>query len=87
MAAEILWCFVRYSLVSIVLARAAVFFSLLTYPIAILCSGYLFWHGRWGIGALAFLWPLLAAIFQLPAKTGVLELELARRVGYFQSGS
>lgn len=82
MAAEVLWCAVRYSFVSIALARAAVVLSLLAYPAAAICSGYLFWHGRWGVGALAFLWPLLASVFQLPAKVGVLELAMAKRIGY-----
>jgi hypothetical protein len=82
LAAEILWCAVRYSFVSIVLARAAVFLSLVAYPAAVICAGYLFWHHRWGVGALAFLWPILASVFQLPAKVGMLELALAKRIGY-----
>lgn len=81
-AAEILWCALRYSFVSILLTRLAVFLSLLAYPVGIVSSGYLFWHARWAVGALAFLWPVVAAWFQLPAKVGVIELALAKRIGY-----
>jgi hypothetical protein len=83
--AEVLWCAVRYSSVSILLARAAVFLALLSYPSALISSGYLFWHGHWGVGALAFLWPLLASVFQLPGKVGRLEVALAKRIGYVPS--
>ena len=87
LAAEIIWSALRYAFVSVVLARAAVFLALLAYPSAVICAGYLFWHGRWGVGALTFLWPLLASVFQLPAKVGVLELALAKRIGYVASGA
>jgi hypothetical protein len=81
-ATEIVWCVVRYSFVSILLTRAAVFLSLLAWVVAPVCAGYLFWHGRWVVGSIAFLWPVLASAFQLPAKVGVLELALAKRIGY-----
>jgi len=86
-AAEVLWCAVRYSFVNILLIRVAVFLALLSYPVALISSGYLFWNGRWGVGALAFVWPLLASVFQLPAKVGLLELALAKRIGYGPSSA
>lgn len=78
-----IWCFVRYSFVSVRLASVVVIPVVwLKWPAMLVSSIYLFWHHQFGGGVLALLWPFVASLTCLPAKTGVIELELARQLGY-----
>jgi hypothetical protein len=93
-AAEVLWRFVRYSYVSPRLASAgATFVIFLKWPCAIGAAIYLLVQHRYPVAAFAILWPLIASIASLPAtfvaalfrrhtQVGVVELELAKRIGY-----
>ena len=93
-AAEFLWRFVRYAFVSPRLASVgAVFVIVLKWPCAIGAAIYLVVQHRYPIALLAILWPLvaslapvsvtlIAALFGRHALVGVVELQLAKRIGY-----
>jgi hypothetical protein len=93
-AAEFLWRLVRYAFVSPRLASAgATFVIFLKWPCAIGAAIYLAIQHRYLVALLAILWPLIASIASAPATfiaalfrrhtlVGVVELELAKRVGY-----
>lgn len=79
----ILWCFVRYSFVSPGVADIVVIPVVwLKWPAAIGSGVYLFWHHQIAAGVFAFIWPLIASFTGLPAKIGVIELALAKKIGY-----
>jgi hypothetical protein len=92
--AEFLWRFVRYSFVSPRLANVgATLVIFLKWPCAIGAAIYLLIQHRYGVAVLAILWPLIAGIASVPAtmiaasfgrhtQVGLVELELAKRVGY-----
>ena len=94
LAAELLWRFVRYAFVSPRLASAgATFVIFLKWPCAIGAAIYLFIQHRYAVGLLAVLWPLVASIVSVPGTlitalfgrhtlVGVVELQLAKRIGY-----
>src|SRR5438093_997011 len=76
----IIWCPVRYSLVSPRLAQIALFFVLLKWPTSLGSAIYLFVHGSYLSGAVALLWPLLAGLIGIPGKIGVVEFALAKKI-------
>ena len=79
----VVWCFVRYSFVSIHLAGAVVLPVVwLKWPAAIGSSIYLFCHHQIGGGVVALIWPLVASFAGIPAKIGVIELTFAKKIGY-----
>ena len=79
----VLWCFFRYSFVSPGLAGAVVVPVVwLKWPAAVGSSVYLFWHHQIVAGVFALIWPLVASFTGLPAKIGVIELALAKKIGY-----
>ncbi len=79
----VLWCFVRYSFVSVHLAGAVVVPVVwLKWPAAIGSSIYLFFHHQIAAGVVALIWPLVASFTGLPAKIGVIELAFAKKIGY-----
>jgi hypothetical protein len=92
--AEFIWRFVRYSFVSPRLANVgATFVIFLKWPCAIGAAIYLLIQHRYSVAVLAILWPLIASIASVPAtmiaalfgrhtQVGLVELELAKRVGY-----
>jgi hypothetical protein len=91
--ADFLWRFIRYRGVVPRLARAGTLFSVLKRPSAIGSAIYIFTNQRQGVALLAFLWPLLAVLVSAPVTllasacghptlVGLIELELAKRVGY-----
>jgi hypothetical protein len=93
-AAEFLWRFVRYSFISPRLASAgATFVVFLKWPCAIGAAIYLAVQHRYLVALLAILWPLVASLASVPVTliaalfgrhtlVGVVELELAKRIGY-----
>jgi hypothetical protein len=92
--AEFIWRFIRYSFVSPRLVNVgATFVIFLKWPCAIAAAIYLLVEHRYGVAVLAILWPLIASIASVPAtmiaalfgrhtQVGLVELELAKRVGY-----
>ena len=81
--AGIIWCFIRYSFVSVRLADAVVIPVVwLKWPAAIGCSIYLFCHHQIGGGVIAFIWPLVASFAGIPGKIGVIELTFAKKIGF-----
>ena len=76
------WCAVRYSFVSPRLAQLAVFFVLLKWPVAVGSATYLFVERNYVPTIIALLWPMVAGLIGIPGKIGVVELELAKRLGY-----
>lgn len=82
-ALGLIWCFVRYSFVSVGLASAVVAPVVwLKWPVAIASSIYLFIQHQPVAGVFALLWPLVAAFTGLPAKTGIIELAFAKKIGF-----
>jgi hypothetical protein len=94
LAAEVLWRFVRYAFVSPRLASSgATFVIFLKWPCAIGSAIYLFVQHRYAVAVLSILWPLVASVVSLPGTliaamfgrhtpVGVVELQLAKRIGY-----
>lgn len=80
----LLWSLVRYCFVSVGLSRVACLtVVLLKWPAAIGSSIYLFIHHRPLVAVAALVWPFVAAITGiLPAKVGIIELALAKRMGF-----
>jgi hypothetical protein len=85
----ILWAFIRYSFVSPSLSKTSCLFVHYTkWPTAVVSATYLFFVAhRYGIGALALLWPLLAGFVPLPGQVGRIELMLAKSVGYVENNA
>ncbi len=76
------WCFVRYLFVSVNLAGAVVIPVVwLKWPAAIGSSIYLFVHHEPAAGVVALIWPLVAPFTGLPAKSGIIELAFAKKIG------
>jgi hypothetical protein len=84
LALAILWAFVRYSFVNSELSRLGTQFVVyLKWPAALASAIYfLFVAHRYGVGALALLWPMLAGFVPLPGQVGRIELMLAKNIGY-----
>jgi len=79
----IIWCFFRYSFVSVRFVGAVVTPVVwLTWPAAIGGSIYLFCHNQIGGGVVALGWPLLAGLTVMPSKIGVIQSALAKQIGY-----
>lgn len=82
-ALGLIWCFVRYSFVSVGLASAVVVPVVwLKWPAAIGSSIYLFIQHQPVAGVVALLWPLVAPFTGLPAKTGIIEQAFAKKIGF-----
>jgi hypothetical protein len=93
-AAEFLWRFVRYAFVSPRLVGAgATFVIFLKWPCAIGAAIYLAVQHRYPVALLAIVWPLVASFASVPVTligalfgrhtlVGVVELQLAKRIGY-----
>jgi hypothetical protein len=52
------------------------------WPVAIGSAIYLFIHHQPLPGVLALIWPLVAGFMTPPGKVGIIELRLAKRIGY-----
>jgi hypothetical protein len=52
------------------------------WPVSIGSAIYLFTHQQLLAGLVALAWPLLAGVLTPPGKVGVIELRLAKRIGY-----
>ena len=79
----VLWCFIRYSFVSVTAAAVACMTVIwLKWLSAIGSSIYLFIHHQIVAGIVALLWPLLAGLVQIPGKAGVIQLAFAKKIGF-----
>ena len=65
---NLLWSAVRCSFVSPELARLAVYFVFLKWPATLISAIYLFVSGRYVLGIVALLWPLLSGFVGVPGK-------------------
>lgn len=93
-AAEFLWRFVRYAFVSPrLVSSGATFVIFLKWPCTIGAAIYLAVQHRYPVALLAIVWPfvaslasvpitLIAALFGRHTLVGVVELQLAKRIGY-----
>lgn len=82
-ALGMVWCFVRYSFVSVGLAGAVVVPVVwLKWPAAIGSSIYLFVHHHPAAAVVALVWPLVASFTGIPAKIGIIELTFAKKIGF-----
>ena len=78
-----MWCLIRYSFVSARLAMAACLAVVwLKWPAAIGSSIYLFIHRQPVAALVALTWPFAAALCSLPFKVGIIELALAKKLGF-----
>lgn len=82
-----IWRFIRYSFVSVRLARAVVVPVVwLKWPASIGSSIYLFIHHQPVAGVVALVWSFVAgwtgAAIGYPSYVGVIELALAKKIGY-----
>jgi hypothetical protein len=79
----LVWCVVRYWFISVAISNTAclavVWFK---WPVAIGSAIYLFAHHQPLAGVLAVIWPLIAGFMTPPGKVGIIELRLAKRIGY-----
>jgi hypothetical protein len=77
------WCVIRYAFVSVTLSNTACLVVVwLKWPVATGSAIYLFVHHEFAAGAAALIWPLVAAFTIPPGKVGVIELALAKRIGF-----
>ena len=83
----IIWCAVRYSFVSPRLAQIAASFVLLKWPASLGSAIYLYAHRNYLSGTIALFWPLLAGLIGIPGKIGVVELALAKKIGYVDANA
>jgi hypothetical protein len=82
-ALGLIWCFFRYSFVSVGLYSAVVLPVVwLKWPAAVGSSIYLFVHHQHAAGVVALLWPLVASFTGVPGQIGVIELALAKKIGF-----
>lgn len=82
-ALGLVWCLVRYSFVDPHLARAAsLAVVFLKWPAAIGSSIYLFINHQSVAGLAALIWPFVAGFFVLSCKVGIIELALAKKIGF-----
>ena len=92
--ADFLWRFVRYSFVSLALAKiGALIVGFLKWPCSIGAAVYLLTQRHYAFAILALLWPYLAGFVSSPVSflsslfgchtlVGRIELEFAKRIGY-----
>jgi hypothetical protein len=79
----LVWCVVRYWFISIAISNTACLAVVwLKWPVAIGSAIYLFIHLQPLPGVLALIWPLVAGFMTPPGKVGIIELRLAKRIGY-----
>jgi len=79
----IVWCLIRYAFVSVAISNTACLLVVwLKWPVAIGSAIYLFVHQQPLASVIALIWPLVAAFTTPPGKVGVIELHLAKRIGY-----
>jgi len=77
------WCLIRYSFVCVMLSKGACLIVVwFKWPVAIASAIYLFAHHEIAAGVAALIWPLVAAFTIPPGKVGVVELALAKRIGF-----
>jgi hypothetical protein len=80
---SLLWCLIRYFFVSVAVSNIACLVVVwLKWPVAIGSAIYLFGHKQLLAGVVALIWPLVAAFTSPPGKVGVIELMLAKRIGF-----
>jgi hypothetical protein len=78
-----IWCIVRYWFVSVTISTTACLAVVwLKWPIAICSAIYLFIQQQFVAGVVAIVWPFVAGFTTPPGKVGVIELRLAKRIGY-----
>jgi hypothetical protein len=76
------WCAVRYIFISPRLAQFAVFFEYLKWPAALRISGLPVIQREYVQEVVTLLWPFVVGLIGIPGKMGVIELALAKKVGY-----
>jgi hypothetical protein len=77
------WCLIRYSFVSVALSTTACLAVVwLKWPVALGSAIYLFVHHEHVAAVIALIWPLVAAFTIPPGKVGIIELTLAKRIGF-----
>lgn len=82
-ALNIVWSGIRYSYVNITAATVACIFVVWAkWPFSIGSAIYLFFHHEFVPGLLALFWPLLAGLIPPTGKIGVIELAIAKKIGY-----
>jgi len=87
-AIGLVWCVVRYWFVSATISdKACLLVVWFKWPVSIGSAIYLFTHQQLVAGIVALAWPLLAGVLTPPGKVGVIELRLARRIGYVSTSA
>ena len=82
------WCSVRYWFVTATISNLACLAVVwLKWPVALGSSIYLFADHQPLAGVIAIIWPLVAALTTPPGKVGIIELKLARNIGYASSNA
>ncbi len=91
---DLVWQIIQHAFVSLSLSEISCLVVVwLKWPAAVGSSIYLFVHGRYGVGIVALLWPLLGSFVTAPVDVllgllrvrrslGSISLALARKIGY-----
>jgi len=78
-----LWCFVRYSFVSVSFASiACIAVAWLKWPASIGSSIYLFFHHQPVPAVVALIWPIVGGLVGIPGKVGTIEVAFAKSIGF-----
>jgi hypothetical protein len=83
LALNILWTAMRYSYVNVAISKNAAYFVYFAkWPLTIGSAIYLFLHHELIPALIALAWPWLAGFVGIPGKIGVIELALAKKIGF-----
>jgi hypothetical protein len=83
LALNILWSAIRYSYINVAISKNAVYFaSFAKWPLTIGSAIYLFLNHQPIPALVALAWPWLAGYVCVPGKIGVIELALAKKIGF-----
>jgi len=84
----VIWCPIRYAFVSVRLAEVGcLFVQYLKWPTALAGCVYLIICKNYVPAAIALLWPFLSSLIGIHGKVGVVELTLAKKIGYIDKNA
>ena len=75
------WSLLKYRFVDVKMAEFGIFFAKLKWLSIPACAIYFISAGKYGLAALAVLWPIVAASLGAGGRIGDIEITFARKLG------